>query len=198
MIPNNSLSVPPVPGNFLFPDNISPDIDVDYEMGGIALNDPSQGMQVQPWTMRLYTDIATNIGKIYLSAPTVPDTLVFQDVGIQNCSFAFDQNMNPVICFTQSGFARFRWFDPTISNYTITTLPVGSTAPRATLDDKRALQLPSSDVLIMYTRAGTLYMLVQRDRYLIEYTMQTGLTGKVLQLGMSDKNRVQILVGANL
>lgn len=198
MIPNNSLSTVPVIGEFLFPDNIAPDVDVDYEMGGIALNDPSQGLQVQPWTMQLFFDQNTSIGSIYLSAPTVAPVLVFQDVGIQNCSFAFDQNMNPVICFTQSGFARFRWFDSTISNYTITTLPVGSTIPRATLDDKRAGQIPFSDVIIAYTRAGNLYFRAQRDRYLVEYLLTTGVTGRVLQLGMSDKLRIQFLIGASL
>jgi hypothetical protein len=188
----------PVIGEFLYPDNIAPDVDLDYEMGGIGLNNPFLGLMVQAWTMQLFVDPDTSIGSIYLSAPTVAPTLVFQDVGIQNCAFAFDQNMNPVICFTQAGFARFRWFDATISDYTITTLPAGSTPPRATLDDKRASQIPVSDVLVCYTRAGNLYMRAQRDRYLIEYLLKTGVTGRVLQFGMGDKLRVQILVGASL
>lgn len=194
----SSVTSPSILGSYLFPDNIAPDVDLDYEMGGIALNDASQGLMVQPWTMQLFTDPVTSIGSIYLSAPSVLPTLVFQDVGIQNCAFAFDQNMNPVICFTQSGFARFRWFDSLISDYTITTLPLGSTPARATLDDKRKLQLSSSDVNICYTRAGNLYARAQRDRYLIEYLLTTGVTGQVLQFGMANTNRVQILVGASL
>lgn len=194
----SSISTPTIAGQFLYPDNIAPEVDLDYEMGGIGLNNPSQGLQVQAWTMQLFTDPITDISSIYLSAPNTPPTLVYTASSLQNCSFAFDQNMNFLLCFTQSGIAKFYWFDTSVSSYVLTTLPAGSTAPRATLDDKRPLEVGASDIAIFYTRSGNLYSRSQRDRYVTEYLLTTGVVGRVLQCGMSDKLRVQILVGTSL
>ena len=49
-LPAGGLSSSVVAADLLEPDNWRrPSLLVDYELGGVALNDPSQGLQVQPW-----------------------------------------------------------------------------------------------------------------------------------------------------
>jgi len=195
MMPDHMLSSQVIAGNYLYPDNLPPSRIVDYEYGGIALNDASQGLMVQVWTLRLDIDPLTDIGTVWLGAPLVPETIQFAAFGITEVSLAFDQNMHPFVAFVESGQARYWWFDALDSTQKFTDLPVGTGPPKACLDDKRFLQTGASDILLSYIRAGTLYFREQRDRYLIEYTLATGVVGQVLQLGMTDKLRVQILTG---
>ena len=73
--------------------------------------------------------------------------------------------------------------------------------PSIYLDDKRAAESAANDMLLWYTKAeggGTyeLFMLRQRDRFLTEYSMATGLSNRrIKNVGMSDVLRVQIGMG---
>lgn len=192
MIPGNVLSDPtPIQENFNSPDNIVPFRDLDWELGGVGLNDPSEGLEVQVWQLYLNSDT----GQIYVSAPNTPSTLLFTAPGTTDISLAFDQNMNPMVAFFQSGRARYWWYDTVAGAMVFTYLPTGTGVPKVTMDDKRLLQVSVSDVIMAYTRAGTLYFRMQRDRYLIEYTLATGVLGEVIQIGMGDKLRLKITTG---
>ena len=96
MIPEDRRSTVDMPSRFIVPERKSPY--VDYEWGGVALNDPSQGLMVKVWTARYDPRSAA----LYLSAPGVDQFLLFGRPGISEIGLAFDQNMNPFVCFVQN------------------------------------------------------------------------------------------------
>jgi len=195
VIPQHVLSTTNIPGYYLTPDNSDPSPVVDYELGGVDLNDTSQGLNVKVWKVRLHYSASKLAGGIYLSAPDIPEFLFYAGKDITEVSFTFDQNMNPFLAFMQNGQAKFYWFDPTIPGYTLTLLPAGSVSPKVCLDDKRAVENPTSDVILGYIRSGTLYYREQRDRFLVEYTLKTGVIGDVLMVGMTKIGRLQFALG---
>jgi hypothetical protein len=165
-------------------------------MGGIALNDPSQGLQVQTWWARLFKNGITEKSYLYIGADTVPEFIWLQDADFQEISLAFDQNMNPFVAYMVDGEAKFYWYDTALPGYTTTTLPAGSRSPKCGLDDKREMQDSTSDILLMYMRDDKLYYREQRDRYTVEYLLSSGHgLLDVIQVGMSVKLRVQIALG---
>lgn len=188
MLPQGVLSTPRAVGSaFLPPRNITKRPLVDYELGGTAIQDPAQGLRVQIWTGQI-------VGSdVVLSAPSVAPVIVFTQAGITEFQFTFDQNMNPFIAYLVDGESpRFRWFDPNVSSFVVTTLPSGSYSLRCSMDDKRAPEIATSDVILTYLRAGTLYYRQQRDRYLIEYTLKAGYGNHVIgAFGMSRVFRLQ-------
>ena len=189
MMPTNTLSTTAVPGDFLYPDNLEGGLLRDYEYGGIALQDPSEGLRYQVWTVELVGD------DVVLSAPNTPQIVQFTRSDITELSLTFDHNMNPTIAFVQAGVAKFWWFDTVLLAQVFTTLPVGSTNPRVAHDDKRAMESNTSDVMLAYVRSGNLYTRMQRDRYTIEYLQATGVTLPLRKIGMTDKNRLQFQFG---
>lgn len=194
MIPLGRLSTTPVPADFQHPDSIEPDTSlIDYELGGVALNDPSQGLQVLVWTCTAAPD-----GNIYLSTPGQPEILVFTAEGTTEVSLAFDQNMRPFIAYVQNGQAKFRWYDTVLGANRITDLGLTDRNPRCCMDDKRGNQtsLGTNDIILAYMRGDSLYYRQQRDRYEVEYLLQSGLQAKLLRIGMNKKYRLQFLLEA--
>lgn len=189
MMPENMLSTTPVPGDFLYPDNFEYHALRDYEWGGIGLQDPSLGLFVQVWVLSL------DGADVVVEAPNTAPTTLFTGDGITELSLAFDHNMNPFVAFVQNGVARYWWFDTLTSNQVLSDLPIGSTNPRAAHDDKRYLERNTSDIILAYVRAGSLYMRMQRERYTIEYELATGVLFPLQKIGMSDKNRLQFQFG---
>ena len=191
MIPDNELSTTPVVSPLMFPKN-TPVVGLEaFELGGVALNNPSQGLMVKPW--RAFID---DLGNTYVEAAGVPPTFVVNLPDVSTLSLTFDQNMNVFLAFTQSGQAKFYWFDPIASAYTITNLPVGSTFPRCSLDDKRELASSTSDIIVAYLRNGNLYFRQQRDRYLIEYLLYPDINldiidAQIIEIGMGNNLRFQ-------
>ena len=139
----------------------------DFEYGGIALNDPSQGHEVQEWNTRVSEDGA----QIITGAPSAADVTLYTGAEITEVSCSFDQNMRPAFAFVEAGVAKFDWYDTQAAGRALTVLPAGSITPRVTLDDKRISQVAASDILLFYVNNSNLYMLKQRDRYEIEYLL---------------------------
>lgn len=162
----------------------------DYEYGGVSLYDGTQGLLVKLWKMQV-------VGSdVIISENGANSQVLFTESGITEISFTFDQNMNPFVAYVAGGTAKYYWYDSSIPGYTTTNLPSGSTNPRATFDDKRASQilLDKSDIVLGYLRAGNLYVRVQRERYLTEHLFQSGVTGKLVKIGMNNKNRLQFMI----
>lgn len=189
MLPQDTLSTIPHPSEFLAPRDRAREPLVDYELGGVALNNATQGLEVQVWRLR-YTG-----GAFVLDAPSVAPTTIIFVADVKTCALAFDQNMQPVIAWeTEAGECRFRWFDPTIPAFTIEDLPAGSRSPRCTLDDKRPLATITgrSDVILAYMRNGSLYYRQQRDRFDTERELATDVEDYDLdQIGMNALLRLQ-------
>lgn len=194
-ITGHVLSSQVIEGRILVPDDRDVSPILDFELGGIDLNDNTQGNQYQTWTARLRYRAGSSVGGIYLKADDGEEFLFYNAPGITEFSFTFDQNMQPFLCFMQGGDAKYYWWDPTISAYALTNLPTGSISPKCCLDDKRRLETGTSDILLLYARDNNLYYREQRDRYLTEYLLKTGIIGGPLVAGMNNRNRVQIFLG---
>lgn len=185
MIPQQLLSGVPVPTLYLTPDDATYHALIDYERGGTALHDAGTGMNVRTW--RLFLDG----NDVKIDASGVAAAIEFSGADITELSLAFDQNMNPVIAYVQASAAKLYYYDTVLEAYTHLTLAAGVTSPRVCLDDKRALQNAASDVILAYLRAGNLYFRAQRDRYLVEYLLKTGVSDPLRKVGMNKGNRLQ-------
>lgn len=185
MLPQAVLSSQVISGAFLPPDDAAFNPEIDRELGGVALNDSSQGLQVQVWELTVSGD------DLVISAETVAPSVVLTRPGTTWVSLAFDQNMRIAIAYVQNDVAKFYWYDGTLPGYRDDTLAAGITDPRLALDDKRFLQRQLSDIILAYTRNGNLYFRAQRDRYTIEYLLATGVVGRLRRVGMNTQRRLQ-------
>jgi hypothetical protein len=195
MFTGNTLSVPAVPGAFMFPDNLTPSTQFSYQLGGIGIGNASQGLQYQVWYLQI-----GGTSQAILSAPNTPPIVLFTVTNLTSVSLAFDSNMNPAVAYVSQGNAYLWWFDATIPGFTIVTLPAGATDPQATLDDKRAFSLQAglSDIIVSYINTNDLFFRMQRDRFTIEYSLYTGISPTVvpvnpqlLKIGMNVDYRMQ-------
>lgn len=165
MMPDHALSAQPHPARFAYPVREYGSPLTDVSMGGVALNDPSQGLDVKVWTATMDGDNVT------VFADDVAPTTVLSVPGVTSLALAFDQNMLPFIAYEQGDDAAFWWYDATIQAPRTTALPAGSHGVQATLDERRELERGISDVVLAYIRANHLYTREQRDRYEVEYDL---------------------------
>jgi len=177
MIPDNEAASPSHISGFEVPVKTlsAEDKLQDWEMGGKALNDPSEGLRVQLWKFTLVVDEVTGASSIYVEAPSVVKTLLFTGTDVSEIAGAFDQNMNPVVAYMESTTPKLWGWDPTAGAMVHTSLPAGCYDLRVSLDDKRRFNVAESDVILSYVRGGSLYYRYQRDRYLVEYLLSTNI-----------------------
>lgn len=188
MVPNKQLSTNPVPGTLLFPDNKDWSPLVDWEYGGVALGDASQGLTLHAWSA------AVTPSGISIGSDTVAPVEWLTIGGVTEVALAFDQNMNPAVAYVTSDGAFLRYYNTSISGYTTMQLEDGAVTPRLTLDDKRQLTLASSDIILLYLVGDTLFFRAQRDRFAVAYNLGIVDGSGLRRVGMSDQNRLQIEV----
>lgn len=160
-----------------------------FEMGGVGISDPGEGLTYQLWRGRLEVDTGT----VLLSAPNTPEFVLYSEAGITQMDFCFDQNMKPCLAYTQNGLGYFWWYNVVNLQYEI--IPLGDVStPLALMDDKRKGLELGSDVVLLYLRDGSLYCRDQRDRYTIEYDLNVHGIRRLLRVGFTTGLRVQIMV----
>ena len=94
------------------PDDIlRPDRTIDYELGGVGIQDVSQGLQVRTWVAELVDDDVI----IYPEDNPLDVLNFYTESDITEISLAFDQNMNPAVGFIANGQAKLRWFNTSAS-----------------------------------------------------------------------------------
>lgn len=192
MIPGDAISTFAAPAAMLQPDDRGRIArKTDYERGGVALSDPSEGLLGYVWRARLDGNDVL-VGR----EPYTAEAVVLSEPGISELSLAFDQNMRPAIAYVALGQAKLRWFDATIPGETTLLLPADARSPFVTLDDKRrvASLLNRSDVLLFYLRANRLCYRQQRERFQTERTLAwfEGAATSISKAGMSVGNRLQV------
>ena len=160
----------------------------DFESGGDDINDLTHGKQSQIWN-GYYRDY-----HVYIQNPNIEPVKLFSGTDISTLSFTFDQLMRPVLVITQGDVIKLRWYDSTISDYTITDFIAGETFPCVSLDDKRGSQDDTSDVIFAYIRGSNLCYRAQRDRYEIEYLLETKIYHKLEKIGMNTQWRMQFVL----
>lgn len=202
MIPENRLSTTTIYNTLMMPDPQPSDL-VSRQMGGVALNDPTQGLWVKPWTCDTVPSEDPMVPDlIRIFADDVSPTTVLTDFTVTQVSLAFDQNMRPTIAFVASGIPKLYWYDSLIEQPVITELDVTITTPRVTLDDHRELQVNTSDIILTYIRDGNLYFRMQRDRFLIERLLKADLNleianPSIVYVAMNNAYRLQWLIRGN-
>ncbi|WP_444942704.1 hypothetical protein ACJJIK_10635 [Microbulbifer sp. ZKSA006] len=190
MLPENTLSSEPISSAFLGGAALPVRDITDYETGGIAIQDTSEGLQYQIWRARILND-GTDI---VLDADQVDEFTIISATEITEVSLSFDQNMNPVIAYVEGGTAKLYWYDTSVAEQVTTEWP-GIITPRVTLDDKRQLQSAISDVIFAYLKDGHLYYRQQRDRFEAEYLLQADVDSDgLIKIGMNRQHRLQFLL----
>lgn len=175
MKPAKTLVNPAIITPFLYPDNLTEDPLIDYQLGGIGLSDPSRGSEYQVWTLAVTgTGVETAIS---VSAPNTPSTQILASPSISWARLAFDQNMHPIISLVDYQGSKLYWWDPLIPGNTYLSLPATANNPCVTLDDKRILEttLGTTDVVLTYVNGSNLVYRLQRDRYGVEYVWYSGI-----------------------
>lgn len=188
-MPENMLSTEPILGEYLYPDNlVRTSRLVDYELGGIAIGDPSQGLEVQIWEARVAASV---IQTRPLDSGAWTD--VVGDSAITEIALAFDQNMRPSVAYMAGGVAKFYWYDADSISFVTSTF-AGATSPVCCMDDKRKMEIGLNDVLLFYLLGGRVMHRRQRDRYLIEYDLAAVPDGvsKIRRWGMHNALRIML------
>lgn len=196
MLPDDVLSTQAVVYGSVDPVKRPGDFLVDYERGGRALNDPSDGLRTQVWTLEVErdkTDIDT--WHVYARATLAGKHLLFSATHIEEASLAFDQNMRPFVAYVQQGVTKYWWYDSTVPGQVHTTLGAGYRSPRCTTDEKRDWHLELSDIMLFYIKGNTLYRRQQRDRFTNEKALKVvGNTAEIVSVTMSTGSRLQIRI----
>lgn len=186
MIPSNTFTPQPEVTPFV------PPLDEPYQplfqrvLGGVALNNPSEGRMYQIWTVE-YTS-----GSIIVSPEGQPSAFEMGAVGVTAVSLAFDNNMGIVLGWQTASGANLYYYDTLTSSYTTRNFP-GVTSCRVAVDDPRDFYTASSDVIFGYTISGNLYWRQQRDRYDVEYLVGPA-TGNLIKMGPNTGNRLQFML----
>jgi hypothetical protein len=193
---NSGISSTLVSGHFLVPDDLDTLYLLDYELGGFGLNDTSEGLDYQTWTLRYFPSTEDMV----VQSPNTAPTILFNRPDITEISLAFDQNMNPFVTFVQAGTAVFWWWNTVTAQQEFDNLPANTITPRCCIDDKRDGRSGTSDIILTYVTSGVLYNRQERDRYTEQYTLQnpfvhpdTGLAAVLIKVGMNEHNRLQWL-----
>lgn len=164
----------------------------DFELGGVGISDPSQGLTGYTWELRAFGDLL----RIRRGTDPWSDVLTFSTP--YEVALAFDQNMRPLVAIaTRSKDLYLYWYDPVISGYTTMSLGKGRT-PRLSLDDKRPSASQYSDVILGYIKNKDVVYRQQRDRFLQEYHVLSNIPGhaKLAALGMGINLRMQFKVAS--
>lgn len=181
--------------SFKFPNNLARITELeDYEMGGIAIQNPAQGLEVQAWYGYWNSEDKT----AYLTPLSENQpTPIFTEDDVVEFSFTFDQNMRWSTATRHSDNTVWhRWYDTAVANY-VTTVYSNINSVALSLDDKRDLQIQAGapDIILTYIdMTGNIHWRIQRDRFLTEYTHVDSLNGskyRITNFGMSNYNRLQ-------
>jgi hypothetical protein len=109
----------------------------------------------------------TPAGGSAISLIAIPDAI--------SATFAFDRTMQPSICWnTASAGAYFHWFNSLTAAYETTHYPLARNA-MVIHDDTRDIASSTSDVMLFYQTEDLVCYRQQRDRYLIERVIGSGI-----------------------
>ena len=186
MIPGDALTIEPLRGSFLHQMNSPQELLIDYERGGVALNDSSQGLSVQLWSTAYEDDV------VYAVEESGARHALFSRPGITELSLAFYQSAAPFVAFADAGGATFWWFNPNTAQHEFFPyLPPTISGIRCTLDDSRPLSATTNDIVVAYLRNGNLCARVQRENFANEKVLAENAGSRLIQLGMNTVLRLQ-------
>lgn len=185
MIPNNALTTIPDPARFKNPYDLPESPTSRACRGGIGLNNAAKGRNYQNWY------VWYEAGVIYFGPVAVPlEAMGSLTVpGVKQLSLAFDNNMNPIICWLDATGANLRYFSAGTSSYVVLSV-AGATSCLVTVDDSRNFYNASSDAVFAYTASTGLWYTYQRENYAIPRKASNS-TNKLTRMGLNAQNRFQ-------
>lgn len=189
MILNHYITNTAALGNYLFS---KPETKlVDRALGGIALQNTSEGLNYQIW------EIYYESGSVRIKglSNNLTYSLLSLD-GITELSLAFDLSMNVSFSYVVNGEAFLSFYDAFTQSYTTLHLE-NCRSPRMTYDDTREMQTNTSDVICAYINKETLQLCyrLSRDRFTIEYPLKSvAENARLIRVGMTDKLRLQFKI----
>lgn len=181
---------------FKYPDSkTSTDELTDWELGGVAIQDPSLGLEYQEW--KGYWDPSDEKAYLLAENSTTPVEL-FTQSDVVEFSFTFDANMRwSTVTRTSDNVAHHRWYDAFAADY-VETSYAGTVSARLCLDDKRALQVSrgAPDMILTYLNSsGQVCWRIQRERFLTQYIHPSPVSGgglmRISGFGLNQFNRLQ-------
>lgn len=193
-LPENRLSIEPARAPFIGARAFPTSKIVDYEDGGVAIQDISKGLLFQRWRALLLNPGQPD-SYVQLDAPTVEPFTLVSLPGLTEISISFDQLMRPTLAYVQNGTAYLRWYDSAAAEYVTDEIGSGIITPRVALDDKRFIAsngYQSSDVILAYVKGGDLYYRQQRDRYMIERLLKADVK-PLIKIGFNRGLRFQFM-----
>lgn len=188
-IPEDRASTVSVAGNILPPNDRFRDDKTSYHIGGVGISDASKGLEYQVWvavaddhTVIVFPEADPSNSQVFVTGATK----------INRVALAFDQNMRPVIAYSDDGLAKLFFYDTVAQDYSTNEYP-GIQSPFCVMDDTRdaATLTDTNDVLFIYISGGLKYR-QQRDRYTIERTLSPIGSGRIARAGMTDRLRLQV------
>lgn len=190
----DSISSVPITSDFLYPVVPNRQRNKDVNMGGIWVNDTSEGLDYQGWlffveggTIRCKPFNENRIHNII----TVGNT--------EDIAGAFDRNMNPCVAYKVGDNCFFYYFDTVTLSYV--TIPIQNCRSFGlTHDDTREFSSAISDVILTWvTNDNILYYAIQRERFQINHVIPTPEAIQsddgVETFGMNTVNRLQWDIG---
>lgn len=173
MMSNNEISSQDIHSDFILPSRRDPLL--DYEFGGVAIGDVSQGLKAKLWTC-IYED-----NKIKVGYDNNFQTLLTVQ-GVTALSLAFDINMRPLVTYIVNSKCHLWWYDSSAASQVTTDFGSNIQFPQLSLDDNRQPQTANADVIFAYLKNSHLYMRIQRERFQIEHKLAQAK--RLVQIGM--------------
>lgn len=164
---------------------------LDFCDGGVAIQDPSEGLFVRVWRTMLRND-GTYLGwEDGTNEVRIGDGI---DAGISTISLDFDSNMNYVFVSVRADkTGALSYFNVQQGRRIIVELGQVDYA-KVALDDKRPGATAWAQVIVPYTRGGNMYVRTQNENYTQEHLEVD--TGKVfrplVKCGMGTNLRFQV------
>lgn len=186
MMPSNRVTNVPFVTGYLYD---KPDTKlIDRALGGIDLQDTSEGYSYQVW------EIYYEFNKIKIKGLTTQ--VVYELLEIANVtelSLAFDLSMNVSFTYVVNGLSYLRFYDAFIQEFTTLAL-TDCRSPRMVYDDYRSMQTNTSDMICAYINKLTLKLCyrMSRDRFTIEYPLaDVQENARLIRVGMTEGLRLQ-------
>lgn len=182
MIP--TLSSQPVVGSYVERQNRRTIPLIDYEVGAASLYVSATEFTQYLWTAE------SDGSSVTVYRDGVAPVVVTTDTDITQIALGFDQTMRPHIAYMAGGVCKFYWFNSVSGVMETRTIP-GATNPRLCMDEKREARTGDSDLLLSYQVGGNLCLRAQRERFIDEHVLVTGVTGQLVVFGLSTQGRLQ-------
>lgn len=148
---------------FTPPKNRYNTLNESYCKGGVAVGDVSEGWEGYTWKVYFNEN-----GEVFLNrTDTDVHVKLFEETGIEQIDFCFDQNMNVIVVYAKGGYSYLYAYKNSV--YEKQYLGEGITYPRCFLDRLHKEEASESDVIIAYLKDHEVCFLVQREAYGIEH-----------------------------